>query len=237
MKLKPIFINKNREFITEINSIKRDIDKITEFERINPNKKPFIIVDKSKSQAFIYDNDKISDTFEIGVGKTFGDDLNTVQFDFTKRIFSDTGNTTPPGLFVTQKPYSIYSAKDYTSQNGQINVLPLRGVQHPVDYKQNTTIALHQISNDSQDRLEMLTQSGRKSMSNGCINFAQKDFERLKAQINESGTNVYILPEEKGNSLELVQLDNGVWFKPHYQNEEKANIFENAFKKFFGLNK
>lgn len=139
-------------------------------------------------------------------------------------------------MFFTQRPYNIYSSDEYSSGKGQINILVLKGVQHPADYKQNTSIALHQVSNKMQKRLEQFkTIDTRRSMSNGCINFKPQDFEKLKGRINESGTTVYILPEEKGNSLELVQLPNGLWFKPHYQDKNKENVFISALKKFFRL--
>lgn len=236
MNLKPIFTNHSNEFISRINKLTSDVDKIKEFEKAKACDKPFVIVDKTKSQAYVYNKDIITDTFEVGVGKTYGDDLNTVKYDFKQGLFLDGGETTPPGMFVTQRPYNIYSSDEYSSVKGQINILVLKGVQHPADYKQNTSIALHQVSNKMQKRLEQFkTIDTRRSMSNGFINFRPQDFEKLKGRINESGTTVYILPEEKGNSLELVQLPNGLWFKPHYQDKNKENVFISALKKFFKL--
>ena len=67
MNLKPIFTNHSNEFISRINKLTSDVDKIKEFEKAKACDKPFIIVDKTKSQAYVYNKDIITDTFEVGV--------------------------------------------------------------------------------------------------------------------------------------------------------------------------
>lgn len=208
--------------IKHINSIQKDIDKIIEFEKITNNKKPFIIINKAKSIAEIHKENQVINKFDIGVGKTIGDDLNTATYK--NGVFSKTGTTTPSGQFVTQAPY-IKDSK----------TLILKGIQHPIDFKQPVLLALHDTFNN-QEKLKILnSQTGRKGISSGCVNFKPEDFTELMKEIPSTGTQVYILPEEQGNSLELISLQNGLWFKTNYRDKQKQNIFEEAFKKFFHL--
>lgn len=222
-----------KTFIEKINSLPSDVERILEFEKLKGDQKAFIIINKTNSQATVYKEGKIIDKIEVGVGETFGDDLNTVEYSDGK--FSDYGKTTPSGKFRTLSPYdyTIKNKDDYTDTEG-INMLLLKGVQHPADYKQSTMLALHQIPKTSPEREELFNTTGsRRSMSTGCVNFKTEDFKRLITEILPTGTSVYILPEEKGNSLELVSLDNGLWFKTKYADEEKNNILERAIDKFF----
>lgn len=217
-------VRQDKKVLTKINSMSDDIEKILEFEKLKSEQQAFVIINKTKSQAQVYKNGELKKTFNVGVGKTAGDDLNTVTYHNGE--FSGTGATTPPGGFTTQVPY-----------DKSLNILLLKGVQHPINYKDNVQLALHDIPPSKQERLSMLETNGRKSMSNGCINFKSEDFEQLKKEINPAGTSVYILPEEQENRLELISTPNGLWFKPKYKDKDKANIFEEAFRKFFKLNK
>lgn len=224
-----------QKFVQKINSIETDIEKILEFEKHRAEQKAFVIINKTKSQADVYRDGKIIDRIEVGVGETFGDDLNTVKY--ANGVFENTGRTTPAGEFITSAPYdyNILNKNDYVD-GVNINMFLLRGVQHPVDYKHSTMLALHEIPQNHLERDVLFDVVGtRRSMSTGCVNFRREDFKRLASEIKPTGTPVYILPEETGNFLELVSLPNGMWFKTKYADKEKNNIFEQAFRKFFRL--
>lgn len=232
-------IRQNNKTMSKINSIKDDVEKILEFEKLKSEQQAFVIINKSKSQAEVYKNGKVINSYAVGVGKTVGDDLNTVKYSFKEGSFSESGRTTPSGEFKTVAPhdFNIINKSDYTDDNG-VNMLLLKGVQHPADYKERTMIALHEIPNTMLERNKMFEINGsRRSMSTGCVNFRKEDFKQLAQEINPTGTPVYILPEEKGNRLELISTPNGLWFKTNYKDKEKASIFETAFRKFFRLDK
>jgi tRNA pseudouridine-54 N-methylase len=70
----------------------------------------------------------------------------------------------------------------------------------------------------------------------GCVNFKTEDFQSLVQQLPE-GTPVYVLPEEVGNSLKLVELPNNkLWFKTQYQDADRNETLSMAINKHFGFN-
>lgn len=224
-----------KKLAEEINLLQNDIDKILEFENIKGKQNAFVIINKTKSQANVYRNNKLYDSFEIGIGEKFGDDLNTAKY--INGEFSKEGRTTPAGQFFTYLPYDYNINNKVGYDNGEIiNCLLLKGVQHPIDFKNHTSISLHQVSKSHPERLESYnTQGIRRGISTGCINFLPDEFYRLIDEINPEKTPIYILPEEQGNKLELVNLPNGLWFKPKFADNSKENIFLDAMKKFFNL--
>ena len=182
----------------------------------------------------LYTQGKLQKTVPVGVGRTKGDALNTVYYDFEKGIFGTTGTTTPPGQF-SLKPVTNNCVNKGSYQNGnKMNVALLDGVQHPVDYTINSSLALHQIPNEEMaSRLTLFSTSGRRGMSTGCVNFKPKDYEEFMQGI-KTKTPVYILPEECGNTLDLVTTPNSrLWFRTQYASTEQNNILEQAIDKYF----
>ena len=225
----------DEKIVAEINRIESDIEKILEYENLLAKQKNFMIIDKAKSKADIYKGRDIIADFEVGIGETKGDELNSATYH--DGFFSKEGRTTPSGQFTTTVAYEedIFNREDY--KNGKcINLLLLKGVQHPADFRCNTTIGLHQIPQTHPERIEMFAQKGsRRGMSTGCVNFMPEDFYRMAENITPTGTHVYILPEDEGNKLELVRLPKKFWFKTKYADSEKENDVILAMKKFFKL--
>jgi len=60
-------------------------------------------------------------------------------------------------------------------------------------------------------------------VSFGCVNYLVKSFDRMRKFIKGESTKVYILPEEKGNSLHLEKLDDGKYkfFQTKYRYESQ----------------
>ena len=176
-------------------------------------------------------------SFDIGIGETIGDSLNTVQYNPINKTFGSIGKTTPSGEFKTALlPNNCINKADYISE-GNVNAILLKGVQHPADFNQNTSLALHQFPiNDYNQRLEIVnSQLTRKGCSTGCINLKIEDFQTLAQQLPE-GTSVYILPEETGNSLLLTELPNKrLWFKTQYNDNERNEVLNLAMKKYFNF--
>ena len=219
----------------KINSIESDIEKILTFEDIKGKQNAFMIINKATGKADVYKAGKQIDRFEVAVGETVGDSLNTATY--IDGTFSKTGRTTPPGQYYTLAPYDLNIKNKEDFESGKIvNCLVLNGIQHPSDFKYNTSIGLHQIPKSHPERLNMLNiKDARRSMTTGCVNFMPEDFYRLAEEIKPNGTSVYILPEETGNKLEAILLPKGLWMKPKYADPEKENIFISAMKKFFKI--
>lgn len=217
-----------------VNAFGDDLSKIVEYNKLTRPNSRFVVVDKAKSKATLYEGGRNIDTFDVGVGETIGDTLNNVTYDYAAKVFSKNGRTTPSGEFRTAvMPHNCGNKSDYVS-NGNVNAILLKGVMHPANYRQNTSLALHQLPNNVyEQRLQVLNeQAGRKGISTGCINFKTEDFQRLTRQIPEQ-TPVYILPEEAGNSLKLMELPNHkLWFRTEYKDTERKNALELAIKKY-----
>ena len=231
--------NSTRNYLKNlINSIKDDLSKLIEYNKITRPNGKFVVIDKANSKATLYEGDKILTRFDIGVGETVGDSLNSVSYDYATKTFGKTGRTTPSGEFKTAAlPESCENKSDYIT-NGKTNIVLLNGVMHPANYGQNTSLALHQFPiSVYEQRLQKLNSlSGRKGISTGCINFKTEDIQSLAQQLPE-GTPVYILPEEAGNSLKLVELPNEkLWFRTQYNDNERNNALEMAINKYFGFN-
>lgn len=218
-----------------MNSIESDVEKIFALEKAKGYQNAFIIVDKTKSTAYVCREGKVVDRLDIGVGEEVGDNLNRVAY--YNGTFLEEGKTTPPGCFCTVEPCIARTPNIEEFENGNdINALVLDGVQHPADYWYRTTIGLHQVPNSHPERIEMFAQKGqRRSMSTGCVNFLTEDFKRMIGEIRPTGTSVYILPEDAGNKLEVVSLPNGLWMKTKYADEKKENILLEAMKKMMKL--
>ena len=229
-----LFDSTRKQISKEVNSLSSSKDRVLKFHEITQNNTPFIIVDKEKSVAMLYIQGKLEKTVPVGVGKTYGDELNTVYYDFKNGIFGTTGTTTPSGQFML-KPVTANCVNKSSYQSGnKMNVALLDGVQHPTDYTVNSSLALHQIPNEEMvSRMSLFSINGRRGMSTGCVNFKPNDYEEFMKGI-EAKTPVYILPEECGNTLELVTAPNSrLWFRTKYANTEQNNILEQAINKYF----
>ena len=234
-----IFPQTRHQIMTKINLLTSDTEKIIQFNKLINNAKPYVIIDKTSSKATIYRDGKAIKTFDIGVGKTEGDSLNTVRYNYTTRQFGEDGTTTPSGEYVTSYlPKSCYNISSY-QMNGETNALLLNGVQHPTWYCQNTSLALHQLPNEEYaERLKAISSiTGRKGISTGCVNFKVEDFRDM-VKLLDNHTHVYILPEEKGNILELTETpDFRLWFITKYGNKAKATEFKAALKEYYNKRK
>lgn len=221
-----------------INSIGDDLSKIVEYNKITRPNGRFVVIDKANSKAMLYEGDKVITRFDVGVGESIGDTLNNVSYNYATKTFGKVGRTTPSGEFRTAMlPENCGNKSDYIA-NGKTNIVLLNGVMHPASYGQNTSLALHQFPNNVyEQRLQVLnSEIKRKGVSTGCINFKTEDIQYLAEQLPE-GTPVYVLPEEVGNSLKLVELPNNkMWFRTLYKDNERNNNLEIAINKYFGFN-
>lgn len=218
-----------------INSIESDVEKIFELEKAKGYQNAFIIVNKTKSKAYVCREGKIVDRFDVGVGEQVGDDLHTATYN--DGIFSKEGRTTPSGHFCTVEPAvrDAFNKNDFEN-GGAITWVSLEGVHHPADYKDMTGLGLHIVPKSHPERIAMFAQKGqRRNMSMGCVNFLEEDFKRMIGEIRPTNTSVYILPEDAGNKLELVSLPSGLWMKTKYADENKENILWAAMRKMMKL--
>lgn len=179
-----------------INLIADDTQKIIEWSKATSNQ-DYLILNKKNCTATVYD--KVGNalkTFEVGIGRDFGDDFNDTSGLSGKPI-----NTTPAGEFTLTK--NVF----HTSAYGDITLS--LGTKACKSKKSKKMVALHKVPKFRQERLGKFKDDNLKNnrMSHGCINFLEKDFKELTKYI-KGGFKVYILPEEEDNHLMLMQNEN-----------------------------
>jgi len=210
----PRSIQKLQPEVDRINSMENDKDRVIAYNKgkIEDN---YIIVDKKTCQATIYSPDgKPLKSYEVGIGKEKGDKMSTAfAADSAKRVY-----TTVPG------EYSFTSAGN--THGGILNMGRSNETMDP-DVAQRPDApgsggkrkfgvayqAMHKIPHN------VIKQRGAafgndtladNRMSMGCVNIQDKDFEDIQKKY-QIGVNskIYILPEEKGNKLQLERQNDG----------------------------
>lgn len=179
-----------------INLIGDDTQKIIEWSKVS-SFQDYLILNKKNCTATVYNKDgNALKTFEVGIGRDFGDDFND-----TSGLSGKSRNTTPAGEFTLIK--NVF----HTSAYGDITLS--LGTKACKSKKSKKMVALHKVPKFRQERLCKFNDDNLKNnrMSHGCINFLEKDFKVLTKYI-KSGFKVYILPEEEDNHLMLMQNEN-----------------------------
>lgn len=179
-----------------INLIDDDTQKIIEWSKAS-SAQNYLIINKKNCTATVYDKDgNALKTFEIGIGRDIGDDFND-----TSGLTGKSRNTTPAGEFALIK--NVF----HTSAYGDMTLS--LGTKANKSKKSKKMVALHKVPKFRQERLGKFKDDNLSNnrMSHGCINFLEKDFKELTKYI-KGGFKVYILPEEEGNHLILMQNEN-----------------------------
>jgi len=187
--LLPLLSPKVQGEMAKINKLSNDSAKVIEYNKLHPTTN-YIIVNKQKSTATIYSPDgKTIKSIEVGTGQHVGDSLND---GYGRK--GKANKTTPAGEFKLNARGGCGYGKNIFKL-GSNYMVPGSG----------TTLALHIVPTHlEKQRLPLFGNGNVKDnrMSAGCINMKQKDFDMLTKDVL-LGAKVYILPEEKGNSLNL----------------------------------
>ena len=201
-----------------------DQDKIIEFRKLlkyyqQPDTANYIIIDKKKCTATVFNADGDSlETFEVALGRHIGD----------KRGGGYKSDSIPLRAYTTAGEYTIY--KEGTNNPSDIKlygdkVLMLEG-DHTIEISKGKQIlALHRVPATPMGRLRENVFNNQSIKDNrvsfGCVNFLVESFDKMRKWITGTGTKVYILPEEKGNSLHLEKISENKYkfFQTKYRYE------------------
>jgi len=204
-----------------------DEQKIISFNTINQvyngNCSNYIIVDKKNCQAKVYTPlGHLLYKTEVALGRNIGD----------KR----SGGYMVPGAklaaYTTPGEYIIAKEGSKNSKNIKLygqRVLPLIGDHTQEAYKQSQSLALHRVPKTPMGKLRENVFNNKTLKDNrvsfGCVNFLTESYDKMRKLISGKGTKVYILPEEKGNSLHLERQKDGNYkffqTKYRYESQEK----------------
>lgn len=201
--------------IARINSFSSDKDRIIEYNKKHARGN-YIIVDKKDCSATVYDkNGKAIKKFEVGLGMDVGDKKAG---GYNCGIASKIRKYTAPGEY-TLGEQSAASDTKYGS-----NLFIMEGDGVAKDSVDEQVAAIHQIPTQRLAQRKGLFKNGTISdnrMSFGCINMLSDDFDEMEKIIQGTGTKLYVLPEEKGNKLQLeMQVDGSLKFvQTKYRNE------------------
>lgn len=184
--------------ISQVNLMQDDEQKIIEWARFNLAEY-YVIINKKNCSAIVYDkNGNEIKSFEIGVGREIGDDLND-----TLGLLGKSRNTTPAGEYTLIKNIINQSAYgDFTLSLGA-KANKAKSVKK--------VVALHKIPKfRMKDRHKKFYDGNlaNNRMSHGCINFIEEDYNEFIKYIH-GGFKAYVLPEEPDNHLMLEKNNKG----------------------------
>ena len=210
--------------VKRINSLENDLTRIIQYNKKHYDGKHYAVVDKKTCQLTVYDKDgKVVQKFVVGVGKTKGDGLSNYFTDYNnntdKAGLAEQNRYTTPGEFTLDEKYVTKKSntKGYTGTDGKYRLMDLKGDNRGVNSGQQ---AIHVVYKNDADRIKAIKSDGTEDnrMSYGCINLLQEDYDKLHEYLGE-GDKVFILPEEKGNKLQLEKQSDGSYIF-HQQNHK-----------------
>ena len=200
-----------------------DESKIIEYNKLLLKyKKPvsnYVVIDKKKCTSTVYTPDgKILYRNEVALGRHIGDKRSGGYKDKKVKLRA----YTTPGEFVISRVGT--NNKSDQRLYGE-RVLILSGDFIIQASKGKSTLALHRVPATPQGKLrEDVFNNGTTKdnrVSFGCVNYLVKAYDKMRSLIKGKGTKVYILPEEKGNSLHLEKQKDGTYkfFQTKYRTE------------------
>jgi hypothetical protein len=205
-----------------------DKNKIIEFNKLLKKYKNqtdnYIIIDKKNCSATVYnaDGDALY-TSEVALGKNIGDK----RAGGYKNSKQELNAYTTPGEFEITREGCNPNSSDYKLYGDR--VLVISGDHTRKESLKKQTLALHRVPKSPMGKLrENVFNNGTikdNRVSFGCVNFLEKSYDKIRNLIKGLKTKVYILPEEKGNSLHLEKQKDGNYkfFQTKYRYEYQEN--------------
>lgn len=200
-----------------------DEQKIISFNVLNQiyngNGKNYIIVDKRKCEAKVYTPlGHLLYKTEVALGRNIGDKRGGGYMVSGAKLKA----YTTPGEFTIVKEGSKQPKNEKLYGN---RLLILDGDHTQKKYQKSQVLALHRVPKTPMGKLRENVFGNKTIKDNrvsfGCVNFLVESYDKMRKLISGKSTKVYILPEEKGNSLHLEKQKNGSYkfFQTKYRNE------------------
>lgn len=206
-----------------------DMTKVIEYNKLlnkygmsNGN---YVVVDKKKCKAFVLSPS--GDTLQMNqvlLGRNIGDKRSG---GYKVKGAKLAAYTTPGEYTIVREGVKKGSSDE--KLYGQ-RVLILAGDHTQEAYKKSQVLALHRVPKSSMGKLRVSALQNKTIKDNrvsfGCVNFLVETFDKMKSLIKGVSTKVYILPEEKGNSLYLEKQVDGTYkfFQKKYRYEYQEKL-------------
>jgi len=219
--------NTNSSVAEKINSMPDDTSRIVEYNKKHYNGKYYGIVDKKACQIKIYDKSgQVVKTFSVGLGKAKGDNLMSFGMS-SNAVKRESGRYTTAGEYTLDEFASANDVPDseiYTSKkDNKLKAMELKGDSHGEESYQ---LAIHMVPTILQGRNKNLKSptTADNRVSYGCINLLESDYDQMHKYLGE-GNKIYVLPEEKGNKLQLEKQKDGSYkFEQAYHRNDKRSL-------------
>lgn len=214
--------NSNRTFIfkpweklkkeyQELNQLPTDKERIIKWrqETAGINTKSYVIIDKASCEATVYSaTGEVLDTFEVGIGKQKGDEIqleNVVIKNDGKKITIDKAKDSNGKTFETTSAGIYYFS-------GKAKVSPKKGNTYPTidgynEYsleaeRGSTGLSINPVPSNHPEQIGKIYNEKIEDnrFTDGDINLFSNDFKRLGKHL-KFGTEVYVLPEDSNNKI------------------------------------
>lgn len=186
-----------------------DEQKIVSFHNDKPED-TYLIVDKKNAVMKLYTGGNLTKSFEVGVGQNPGDAQTVTKVKDGKTDWTGGNKSTGAGIYTisninpASEEYYNEPAFNLKNENGIEVATTIHGTPKPRRIKFNNGTVVD------------------NRMSNGCINGKCEDLKELYGQL-DINTKVYILPEDKGNSFQII--DGKPALRVSSQNRQKYNSY------------
>lgn len=203
-----------------------DKNKIIEFNKLlKKYNKPvdnYIIVDKKTCSATVYSPEgDVLQVSEVALGRHIGDKRGGGYGVKGAELRA----YTPPGEFDIIFEGAKSTSRDYKLYGKR--VLGLRGDHTRKESQKSQILALHRVPATPMGKLRENVFNNKTLKDNrvsfGCVNFLVNSYDKMRSLVKGLKTKVYILPEEKGNSLHLENQKDGSYkfFQTKYRYESQ----------------
>lgn len=205
-----------------------DAEKIINYNKLlkkyNKPTDNYIIVNKKKCIATVYspEGDTLYTT-EVALGRNIGDKRSG---GYKVKGAKLRAYTTPGEFEISRE--GARNEHDMKLYNNR--VMAISGDHTLEEYKKTQTLALHRVPVSKMGLLREKVLKNKTLNDNrvsfGCVNFLEESYDKMRALIRGIKTKVYILPEEKGNSLFLEKQSDGTYkfVQSKYRTEEMENL-------------
>lgn len=210
----------------KINSMKNSKTRIIEYNKKHATGN-YVIVDKKTCKATVYNKaGQALESYEVLLGSTRGDNMSNA---FGKNPNERTYQTVP-GEFTLGAKSNEFGGLYTLGANSETND---PDAEKRPDYPGSggkkklgaTFQAIHGTATSDRDKLYGDGNLANNRVSMGCVNIPVADLTEMEQKYGiKQGSKLYILPEDKGNSLKLErQVDGTMKFVTEYANKEQNN--------------